>query len=181
MTEFVKICPKCGTPNPEYENLCAECGQFIGMEPATPRPQTSPPAAPAEAPAAPPPAAPERPTPAAATAAERAFFYLEPAFDHEILTVRENAILGQAHAQSEAEVQIPGRIEGAAFLHRRHCRFEHRNHGWQVQVLDQSRYGREFTNPTRVNGEEVMPGDSRRLDDGDELRLSGLGFRVRIL
>ena len=32
MTDFVKVCPKCKHPNPEYLNVCEQCQQFIAME-----------------------------------------------------------------------------------------------------------------------------------------------------
>lgn len=32
MSSFVKICPKCGQHNPEYENTCVVCTNFIGIE-----------------------------------------------------------------------------------------------------------------------------------------------------
>jgi len=178
MTDFVKICPRCGTPNPEYENLCSECGQFVGMEPSVPRPAEAPtpPPAPPEEPPSPPP----RPTPAA-TSVEVGSCWLEPLFGGEILTVRSGAVLGQAHESNDAELQIPATVDGSAYLHRRHCRLDREGDGWYLTAIDQAAFGRDFTNPTRVNEETLAPGERRQVGDGDELRLSDLRFRVKIL
>ena len=38
MPTFIKVCPKCGHHNPEYENACVVCTYFIGMETPVPAP-----------------------------------------------------------------------------------------------------------------------------------------------
>jgi pSer/pThr/pTyr-binding forkhead associated (FHA) protein len=176
MAEFVRICPRCGRPNPEYENLCAACDQFIGMEPAVAAPAPAPTggddgagADGADTPAT------RRYTPLA----ESFFLRLESA--DLLLTVRPGSVLGQAHPTSDADLQVPDAVEGSDFLHRRHCRFEREAQRWTVTALDQSAYGSEFTNPTFVNQHRLAAGATHPLQDGDELRLSGLTFVVRMV
>ena len=192
MPQFVKICPKSGRTNPEYENLCAGCQQFIGMEPAVPKPaetgqaktepdpvesaaaepqsdalqQTAPASAPDEHPASPkaPPTC-----------------YISVHGTGQVFTLHDGTVLGQAHATSQATVQIPAGIDGVECVHRQHCRFEYRDSRWHVQALDQTGFNQDFTNPTRVNQHLIRPGTWHPLDDGDELRLSGVGFQVKII
>ncbi len=189
MPQFVKICPKCGRANPEYENLCGECQQFIGMEPAVPKPAAPPPTAsePADAAAQPNPvAAPEtapatRPEePPQAPKAPPAC-YLSLNGSGQVFTLQDGSVLGQAHASSHATVQIPAEIDGVEYVHRQHCRFAYRDGRWRVQALDQTPFNQDFTNPTRVNQHLVTPGSWHPLGDGDELRLSGVSFQVKIL
>lgn len=192
MPQFVKICPKCGRSSPEYENLCAGCQQFIGMEPAVPAPaetaqaktepdpvdsattepppdaprQTAPTAQPEERPAAP------KPQPTC---------YLSLLGGGQVFTLHDGTVMGQAHETSHATVRIPAGIDGVEYVHRQHCRFEYRNARWRVQALDQTGFNQDFTNPTRVNQHLVLPGSWHPLKDGDELRLSGVGFQVKII
>jgi hypothetical protein len=177
MAEFVRICPKCGHINPEYENLCTACNQFIGMESAVP--------------AAPPMAetvkrSPVTHSPEAESAqATRRYvpvaesFYLQLEDVQSLLTVRPGFVLGQAHASSDAQLQIPQTVRGSSFLHRRHCRFELDDKGWRVIAVEQPQSA--FTNPTFVNQHKLGPGESHPLSDGDQLRLSGLNFSVRMI
>ena len=188
MPQFVKICPKCGQANPEYENLCTACQQFIGMEPAVPKPaetrktKTEPDSA-AESRAevqsqkAPTIEPKEHPAPPKTTPT----CYLSLIGADQVFTLHDGTVLGQAHGTSQATAQIPAEIDGVEFVHRQHCRFAYRNSRWQVQALDQAGFNQNFTNPTRVNQHLVSPGTWHPLDDGDELRLSGVGFQVKII
>ena len=147
MPQFVKICPRCGRANPEYENLCADCRQFIGMEPAVPRPTDAGPsgaerdsvdATASQHPPAPPLQAtpgserqglPEAPVPPPT-------FYLSLNGEGRIFTLQDGSVLGQAHPGSPATVQIPTGVTGVEYVHRQHCRFEYRDARWSVQPLD---------------------------------------------
>jgi len=168
MTEFVKICPRCGRFNPEYENLCGGCGQFIAMEPSLPRPP--------EPAAAPQPI----PEPATAPAPRDQGLRLTPIAGGVPLSIQPQAVLGQDHPSGDATVRLPLTLEGAAYVHRRHCRFHREGGQWLVEAIDQAGQGSAFTNPTRVNGQEVLPGQRRALQAGDELRLSGVVLRVEL-
>ena len=191
MPQFVKICPKCGRSNPEYENLCADCQQFIGMEPAVPKPaesgQTRAEPDPVDSAAPPRPEAPaqtapvtepeERPQAPAPSPA----FYLSLNGEGQVFTLQDGSVMGQAHSTSQATVQIPTGVDGVEYVHRQHCRFEYRDARWRVQPLEQAPFNQTFTNPTRVNQHLVRPGSWHPLNDGDELRLSGVSFHVKII
>jgi hypothetical protein len=174
MAEFVRICPRCGQTNPEYENLCGACNQFIGMEAAVPAP---PPTGGQEAA----PAGPQH------TQATRRYvpvaesFFLQLPESDLLLTVRPGDVLGQAHVSNDAQLQVPASVQGSGFLHRRHCRFERDEGGWRVIAIEQRAHGSGFTNPTFVNQHRLAPGDRHPLGDGDQLRLSGLSFNVRVV
>lgn len=160
---FVKICPKCGTSNPEYENLCQECGFFIAMEPAQAAPTPSPQA---------------KETP---TSAQLKLQLNLPgtgiSFD-----IKPGDVLGQAHASSDARLQLPESLADVAYIHRRHCRFWQEGDQWQVEAIDQSQSPKSsgFTNPTWVNGVPLNPGERRTLGNGDDLRLSAITLLVNL-
>lgn len=182
MAEFVRICPKCAQVNPEYENLCGACGQFIGMEAAVPAPQAAPrKPVPPEPEALVPPKVDEQATRRYVPEPESFFLQLQDA--DLLLTVSAGSVLGQAHASNDAQLQIPETVEGSRYLHRRHCRFERgfeQGRGqWLVTAIDQLEIGSEFTNPTFVNQHRLAPGERHPLNEGDQLRLSGLTFIVR--
>lgn len=178
MVEFVRICPRCRHANPEYENVCSACDQFIGMEAAVPAQRSTE----GKIAGTPKP----KPVPEQAQATRRyvpvaeSFFLQLPETD-VLLTVRPGNVLGQAHASGDAELQIPESVEGSRYLHRRHCRFEREKESWLVIALDQRENGSEFTNPTFVNQYRLAPGNRHVLKDGDQLRLSGLTFSVRVV
>jgi hypothetical protein len=174
MAEFVRVCPKCKHINPEYENLCLACGQFIGMETARPKP-----AAPASKPPSPAPTAPPQATRRFTPGSES--FYLEAVDGGQVFTVQNGWIMGQAHADSPARIQLSAEFKGSEYLHRQHCRFDCRDGQWQVTALDQKAFGRDFTNPTFVNQRPVAPNTRHPLKNGDKLTLSGVVFLVKIL
>ncbi len=178
MAEFVRICPKCGMVNPEYENLCTACDQFIGMEGAVPVPRETAPPEPEPEPGGPQPA---RDQATRRYVPEAESFFLQLQDGDLLLTATAGSELGQSHASSDAGLQIPDTVAGSRYLHRRHCRFEWVKGQWLVTAIDQSASGSEFTNPTFVNQHRLAPGDSHPLSDGDQLRLSGVTFSVRMV
>lgn len=179
MSDFVKVCPKCGHASAEYENVCAACDHFIGMEAAVPRPiepQTAPESEQRSD------EAPSR----AATATQRLqsgpeSFYLEHLSSGRLLTVKSGWTLGQAHDANDAEVQVPLDLAGSDFVHRRHCRFDCIDGRWQVTAINQAQFDQSFTNPTSINQTQVKPDTSHPLNDGDVIRLSDLSLSVRLI
>lgn len=180
MTEFVRICPRCSHINPEYENLCAECQQFIGMEPSVPRPATVakeiPPAAEpvAEKPAV-------RTTTTMVAEAKRdtpASFYLSTG--SLTLTIHDGAVIGQQHPGNRSAVQIPSDTVGCRYIHRQHCSFHYHDNAWHVQAIDQQIFGQSFTNPSWLNEERLVVSQQYRLQRGDILRLSAVTLTVDI-
>ncbi|MDM8544885.1 FHA domain-containing protein [Candidatus Venteria ishoeyi] len=189
MSEFVRICPKCQQQNPEYEHVCQSCGQFIAMEMAIQKPEgdkatTTPPVA-EETHTTPPPISEQKTRNTAATQRfdknEVAAIYLQLNNSEQVFTVKHGWVMGQAHVQNKAQIQIPDDISGSEYLHRRHCRFIYQDGKWYVQALDQKRFQREFTNPTQVNQKTLTPGKAAQIQDGDTLMLSGLGFDVHFI
>ncbi|CAK0754930.1 putative FHA domain-containing protein [Gammaproteobacteria bacterium] len=186
MTDYVRVCPRCGQVNPEYENVCAACQHFIGMEETVLAPANA--ACATSIPSADLVPAPQNPTQDSSVGesltqrfvSTEPMLFLEVAKDN-LLPVRPGWRLGQAHASSDAEAQLPARLVGVEFVHRYHCRFEHVLNRWYVTALNQQSFARDFTNPTQVNGRLLPPGERFALNDGDELRLSGVILRVRML
>ena len=185
MSTFIKICPKCGHYNPEYENACVLCADFIGME--TPI-------------AAPPPAnqplpdsagvleyqsvdqaqLPTLTAPQTAPAQLQPILYLQVLGSEQIFEVRDGWTVGQSHASSTADLQLRD-LPGINYLHRNHCRFSCLNGDWQVTPTDQRQFGRDFTNPTAVNQATLTPGEARSIKNGDQLSLANLKVVVRII
>jgi len=181
MTDFVRICPKCGHSNPEYENACSACNQFIGMEAAVPRSaSTEPPIAEEKTTEEKiPPAEPVSPT--LRFPSQELAFYLEHQGSGQVFTIKPGWLVGQAHPSNEAEIQIPQEIEGSEFILRRHCRFDYTEGCWTVTALAQTRYGQDFTNPSFLN-ERALPSDQpQALHNGDILRLSGVSFSIKFI
>ena len=181
MTDFVRICPKCGHSNPEYENACSACNQFIGMEAAVPRPASTEPLITEEKTSEEktPPADPVSPT--LRFPSQELSFYLEHQGSGQVFTIKPGWLVGQAHPSNEAEIQIPQEIEGSEFIHRRHCRFDYAEGCWTVTALGQNRYGQDFTNPSFLN-ERALPSDQpQALHNGDILRLSGVSFSIKFI
>ena len=185
MTEFVKICPQCQLANPEYENVCSGCGHFIAMEVAVQAPvepasvENQPQEADVEVDRNAGEQAPVAPT--MRYQPEQLSFYLELTASGDIFTIENGTILGQRHASSKANVQIPPDRPGAEFLHRQHCRFSNEKGQWRVQAMDQIPLGQEFTNPTFVNQNRLGAGQWAVLANGDQIRLSGLLFEVKMV
>ena len=185
MSSFIKICPKCGHHNPEYENACTQCGDFIGME--TPIPAPSPlddttnsgddvvnldsadPAQPAS-----------QTTPQAAPTALQPTLYLQVLGSDQIFEVRDGWTVGQFHASSTAQLQLRD-LPGVHYLHRNHCRFSCPDGNWAVTPTDQRQFGRDFTNPTVLNHTTLTPGEAHRVENGDQLSLANLKVVIRII
>jgi len=199
MADFVKICPKCGHTNPEYENACTVCTYFIGME--TPvaasaaAVKTASSHAEENAGSDKPPAA-EIPTcqeqnaanavPHEAAAAPvrrfaaRPSLYLQASGSEQVFEVRDGWVVGQAHPTSTAQLQLRD-LPSIAYVHRQHCQFTLREATWYITAIDQTPRGRDFTNPTLVNQTKLAPGETHALHNGDQLSLAGVKLVVRIL
>jgi hypothetical protein len=163
---FIKRCPKCGASNPEYENLCQQCGFFIAMEAAQPAPV-----------AAPEPQAATKPSDIQPLKLELSLSGSGLQF-----AIKSGDVLGQAHPQSDASIQLPEGLPDVAYVHRRHCRFWQSGTQWQLEAIDQSQVpgSSDFTNPTWINGVPVQPGERRSLGHGDDVRLSAITLLVSL-
>jgi class 3 adenylate cyclase len=106
--------------------------------------------------------------------------YLEAISSFQIYPITKGAVLGQAHVGGGADIQISD-LEGCQYIHRQHCRFEWLNQRWYVMPIDQRTLGRDFTNPTALNGYRLAAGKLHPLQNGDKLELSGVGFYVQIV
>lgn len=187
MTTFVKICPKCGHHNPEYENACSVCTYFIGMETpvqasntqselVSPEPSISTEESEAPIVVAP---------PVSTTAATEAtsppqILYLHVLNSDQIFEIHDGSTVGQAHPSSDASLQLRD-LAGIEYVHRNHCEFAYRDGAWQVTPIDQRQFGRDFTNNTVVNQTKVKPELPHALKNGDQLSLAYVKFVVRII
>ncbi len=189
MSTFVKVCPKCAHPNPEYENACELCAYFIGMESPIPAPESS---------------ATEKEDNAnhvnqevsqsselptiesnkdgqeLTKPLESELLYLELIESDHVYGVQNRWIVGQAHESSTANLQLSN-ISGDNYMHRNHCQFLREGSEWHVKPIDQRIYGRAFTNPTVLNYIKLEPGETAVLKSGDQLILAGVQFVVRFL
>ena len=185
MSRFIKICPKCGHHNPEYENTCVLCADFVGMETPVVAPSAATESADTRVEGAEIQTAdqvpPSRQTaPQTVPAPPQATLYLQVLGDDQIFEVRDGWTVGQSHASSTADLQLRD-LPGIHYLHRMHCRFSCANGEWQVTPIDQRQFGRDFTNPTAVNQTTLTPGEAHCIDNGDQLSLASLKFVVRII
>ena len=129
MRTFVKICPKCGQHNPEYENACSVCAHFIGMETPVPASTTQgeriapEPIIRTEAPRV---ATDEARTTATATATDSTAasqtLYLQVLNSNQVFEIHDGFNVGQAHPSSDASLQLRD-LHGIEFVHRNHCSF----------------------------------------------------------
>jgi len=185
MSSFIKICPKCGQHNPEYENVCAACSDFIGMETPVPAPSFASESGHTsdgvkETQSA------DQAQLITATASQTAPAQLQPTLylqvlgSEQIFEVRDGWTVGQSHASSTADLQLRD-LPGINYLHRNHCRFSCPNGDWQVTPIDQRQLGRDFTNPTAVNHATLPPGEAHSIKNGDQLSLANLKVVVRII
>lgn len=202
MASFIKICPKCGHANPEYENACTVCTYFIGMETPVAAsgaqqevPQPSSEAAASGTPEAGPDRARDQQAQASSVGATasagehvapaRAFaarpsLYLQVFGSEQVFEVRDGWTVGQAHASSTAQLQLRD-LPSIHYVHRQHARFDSRDGTWQVTAIDQREHGRDFTNPTLINQTKLAPGETQALKNGDQLSLAGVKLVVRLI
>lgn len=199
MADFIKICPKCGHTNPEYENACTVCTYFIGMETpvaastAATKAAKTPPSEAAPAPNSPsvdtssPHAQSDATTSDSSTAvapvrrfAARPSLYLQAGGTEQVFEICDGWVVGQAHPTSTAQLQLRD-LPSITYVHRQHCQFTLREARWHVTALDQVSHGRDFTNPTLVNQTKLAPGETHALRNGDQLSLAGVKLVVRIL
>ncbi len=184
MAEFVRICPRCGSDNPEYENTCQQCDYFIGME--TPVAKTSDSAIVFEE------ASKSEPklesdlepvvdtvNPSSAMTSQTAL-YLESVATGRKFAVEDQWIIGQQHDTNTAQIQL-AQIEGVNFVHRQHCQFFYQQNQWWVKSIDQKQHGRDFTNPTFLNQKPLTLEQQTVLHNGDILALAGVALMVRII
>jgi pSer/pThr/pTyr-binding forkhead associated (FHA) protein len=184
MSQFVRICPRCQTQNPEYEHICTSCGQFIAMESAVSvenKPVQAEKNTPEETATEQPATASTTTEPLTDKSATPAIYLELQAANRPLFTVKSGWIMGQAHPDNRAEIQIPNTIADSQFVHRCHCRFVYKDNNWYVQALDQKRYQGQFTNLTFVNDMPINPDKARQIKNGDILRLSGLYFQVKFI
>jgi pSer/pThr/pTyr-binding forkhead associated (FHA) protein len=186
MSTFIKICPKCGHHNPEYDNACGVCTYFIGMEtpvsapPSAPSAQPSVDAGEAEVRSADAPEAPTAEARVASQTSSQAILYLQVLGTDRVFEVRDGWTVGQTHPSSTADLQLRD-LPGIKYVHRNHCRFSWSGGNWVVTPTDQREFGRDFTNPTAVNQTTVTPGEAHPLKNGDQLSLANLKVVVRII
>mgnify|MGYP001822279933 CR=1 FL=1 len=184
MSTFIKICPKCAHQNPEYENACAACAYFIGME--TPVSSTTAKASPGAGggevhpQAAEPESAASQAAPQAGRSQGQSTLYLQVLGSERTFEVRDGWSVGQSHASSDADLQLRD-LPGVDYLHRNHCRFSCVDGDWQVTPIDQRQLGRDFTNPTAVNDNRLAPGEAHSISNGDQLTLATVKMLVRII
>ncbi len=187
MTTFVKVCPKCGQHNPEYENACSICTNFIGMETPIPESQLQREAVTPEPKIIP--THTESPTAVASPAAQTVdtgvaspakILYIQVLNTDQIFEIQHGLTMGQAHHSSDAGLQLRD-VAGIEYVHRNHCTFTYDDGAWQVTPIDQRQYGRDFTNLTKVNQTTLQPGQPHALKNGDQLSLAYAKFVVRII
>ena len=172
---YVKTCPRCGYLNDEESDVCLQDGEFLGMVPAVPAPDTLPgktlPPMETVIVSAPTP----QPEPAAMPKSDPVL-YLDCEGSGQCHAIRPGWTVGQAHASSTAEAQLSG-IAGVQYVHRKHCRLEQKDGLWYLCPLPQA----GFTNPTTINGRTVAPGERAAVRNGDRIALAGVRLTVRML
>jgi pSer/pThr/pTyr-binding forkhead associated (FHA) protein len=155
------------------ENLCVKCGHFLGLVSPVPDPEkaTAPDSPegggfsgtePRESP-------PPRPGPAGEPG-----LYLESLDTGQTYEIKNDAIVGQAHSSSRADVQLTG-LPNLNYVSRHHCQFHLEAGIWYVTALSSS------LNSTLVSQTPVSKGGRMRLRNGDELLMANVPFRVRIV
>lgn len=182
MRRYIKRCPKCRRKNPEEAHICAHCAAFLAM--VRPEPDSDPAQEPPLGATLTPPAPGVADNALDGTTTQR---YDEAAARCELQVIgapvtyqlQDGDVVGQPDPDSGAQIQLDG-VRGANFVHRRHCQVTCRDGTWYVTAIDQAALGRDFTNRTLVNSRPLAPGESRALNNGDRLTLSGVSLLVRI-
>ena len=184
MLEYVKICPKCGRANSEFSDICGNDSEFLGMIEPIPKPKEN---TVSPSPATEPTGQTQTGSTAPSESAQEkvrvtnrfenaSAFYLEVPGTQQLYTIKNGSVLGQAHATSDADVQLSG-ILGVNFVHRRQCAFDYAEAKWHVTAIKQD----DFTNPTLVNHINLQPGQRHALNNGDRLTLCNITLNVRII
>jgi pSer/pThr/pTyr-binding forkhead associated (FHA) protein len=185
MSTFIKICPRCGQHNPEYENACVECSDFIGMETPIPSPLSLGEAQATSAGALGHQSS-DQAQAATVIAQQSALAQLQPTLylqvlgSEQVFEVRDGWTVGQSHASGTADLQLRD-LSGIKYVHRNHCRFSCLNGDWYITPTDQRQFGRDFTNPTVLNQTTLTPGEAHGIENGDRLSLANLKVVVRII
>ena len=178
MAKYIRICPACGHSNEERAATCVMCDEFLGLVEAIPAPD-----APEETPPVKEPA-PERPqgaipldVPVTQRFGQAPVLLVQAVGSEKATRVGDGDVVGRSSEGGQAaDMQLDG-IDGVEFVHSRHCRFDFRQGAWHCTALDEGSFSPP--NPTYVNERLVPPGGSRRVRDGDRVRLSGVVLEVR--
>ncbi|OEU66981.1 MAG: hypothetical protein BBJ57_05175 [Desulfobacterales bacterium PC51MH44] len=179
MLEHIKICPKCGHHNPEWEEVCCDesCDQFLGMvEPiaassvadVNQKVGTSTDGFPSYVP--------QKSDQQAAVTKRllQPILYLEHSESSKIFEIHAGHIVGQAHPTSRAHIQMSN-IPNINFVSREHCQFDFENGHWFVTAI------RTATNPTYLNQLLIRLGERMPIKNGDRLLMSNVPFQVRVI
>lgn len=195
MQTYVKICPN-GHINPEHVIDCQFCPEYLGMISPVPAPCEDSPihACDGSFSDQESQASEEENTSCSAPSSGRQTFdspvtqrfdtstptcYLQVVGAVKRYTVHNGDVLGQTDPESGAQLQLAG-IAGANCIHRRHCRFDFDIDGWRITAIDQSQFGKEFNNPTKVNHRTVAASESSPLINGDHIALASVNLIVQI-
>ncbi len=179
MSEYVKICPKCGYHNPEQNDLCdnPECSEFLGMVVAIPTP-TQPDRAQETALPSDQPSHPVQPSRNREIKVTQRLLqpslYLECLSTSKTFQIHSGYTVGQAHPTSRAHIQMSD-IPNINFVSREHCQFDFENGQWFVTAI------RTATNPTYLNQLQIRPGDRMPVKNGDRLIMASVPFQVRVI
>ena len=178
MAKYIRRCPGCGHSNEERAATCVKCDEFLGLVEAIPAPRVPEETRPAVEPA---PARQRgaRPLDAPLTLrfGQAPVLLVQAVGSAKATRVADGDVVGRSSEGSQAaDMELDG-IDGVEFVHTRHCRFEFRQGAWYCKALDEGSFSPP--NPTYVNERLVPPGESRRVRDGDRVRLSGVVLEVR--
>lgn len=195
MNEYVKVCPVCKHHNPEDSDICEVDGVYLGMTPSVRAIDA------AASPVPPNDATVILPGKKASSesldehvgmdpSGERQstsrleeappVIYLDLLGTERVYTVRAGSLMGQSHAESPADIQLE-QIPDVEYIHRQHARFNYEDGQWSLIPVDQKTLGRDFTNPTYLNQQKLVPGQPYPLHNGDRLVLGKIPFIVRFV
>lgn len=179
MSEYVKICPKCGHHNPEESDLCdnPECSEFLGMVVSIPAPiqpdRVQETALPSDQPSPPAQSSRDRETKVTKRLLQPSL-YLECLSTSKTFQIHAGHIVGQAHPTSQAHIQMSD-IPNINFVSREHCQFNFEHGQWFVAAI------KTATNPTYVNQLQIKDGERVPIKNGDRLIMANVPFQVRVI
>lgn len=185
LSEYVKICPVCGYKNPEDSDVCIQDKVYLGMVPtireedidSTPKAVAKESVNDSKHPTVLP-LMPESDNKIQLNIPT--VLYLEIDGMNHVFPVKPGNIAGQAYPGNTASIQFSD-VPFVKYVHRQHCQFDMQNNEWTVTALDQGRFGKDFTNPTRLNGELLKLGTPYPLKQGDQLVLGKLTLNLRLI